>query len=129
MEPYAEFDRSSFPTVVVKFTGVKSTDENFKSYLEEMKGLYDEEKTLALVFDSRSASIPQIRHQRMQAHWLKENKSLLETYCRGTAYVISSIPIRTVLRMIFAITPQPVPYRIVGDMDSAKNWVEERLQD
>jgi len=127
MEKYAEFDRSDFPLVVVRFTGVKATDDGFQAYLDEMATLYDGEKELAIIFDARSAALPDLNHQRMQAKWLREHTGILKKYCKGTAYVITKIAVRTVLRMIFALYPQPVPYKVFGSMEEATEWSREQL--
>jgi hypothetical protein len=129
MEPYAAFDRSDFPLVVIRFTGEKSTDENFKAYLDEMSELYRATENVAIVFDAREANLPDLGHQRMQANWLRENKGVLEERCKGTAYVITKVAVRTVLRMIFTLYRQPVPYKVFGNMKEARAWAKNRLQD
>ena len=41
-----------------------------------------------------------------------ENRGLMQDYCQGTAYVIPNKVIRAVLRVIFSLQKQPVPYKI-----------------
>ncbi|WP_245531131.1 hypothetical protein [Belliella baltica] len=64
----------------------------------------------------------------MQADWLKENKNLMEDYCCGTAYVISNLAIRAILKMIFSIQKQPVPYKIFEKQEDAVAWSTEQLK-
>ena len=123
MEPYAVIDESSFPIVSIRFTGSKSTDQNFQSYLDQTKACYNQRKPLAIIFDASSASIPGLSHQKMQANWLKENEELMKSFCAGTAYIIPNAAIRGILKMIFSFQKQPVPYKIVETETEALTWV------
>jgi len=127
MSSYADIDKSKFPVVTVTFTGVSSTDGNFKEYLQELESLYDSGEDIAIIFDARKASLPSIKHQKQQASWLSQNENLLKKQCKGTAYVITNRPVRAILKMIFAITPQPVPYKVYSNMDDAEVWVSTQL--
>jgi hypothetical protein len=125
MEPYAIIDESSFPIIRIGFTGSKSTDQNFQSYLDQTKACYRHKKNLAIIFDASNASIPKLSHQKMQADWLKENEALMQTYCVGTAYIIPNVAIRGILKMIFSFQKQPVPYKIFETEPEALTWVKE----
>jgi hypothetical protein len=128
-DKYAIFDQSEFPVVIIRFTGVSSTDENFGDYLAEMTALYDRQEDLAIVFDAREASLPSLRHQKMQAQWLQDHKALLKKHCRGTAYVMVTSSARIILLMIFSFTSQPVPYKTFSNMPDAEAWVSGLLQE
>lgn len=127
MTEYAQFDTSRLPFVVITFTGDAPTDENFDKYLREMKALYDSEEKISIVFDARQAVLPSLSFQKKQALWLKVNENLLKEYCSGTAYVITNKSVRVILRMIFAITPQPIPYKVCSNMDDAEEWARAQL--
>jgi hypothetical protein len=124
MEPYAVIDESSFPIVRITFTGSKSSDENFQSYLDQTKACYNPGKPLAIIFDASKASIPGLSHQKMQANWLKENEELMKNFCAGTAYIIPNAAIRGILKMIFSFQKQPVPYKIVETKKEALAWIQ-----
>ena len=124
MEPYAIIDESLFPIVRIGFTGSKSTDQNFQSYLNQTKACYRHEKKLTLIFDASNATIPKLSHQKMQANWLKENEELMRNFCAGTAYVIPNAAIRGILKMIFSFQKQPVPYKIFETEPEALAWVK-----
>ena len=124
MEPYAIIDESSFPIVRIGFTGSKSTDHNFQSYLDQTKACYRHGKKLAIIFDAANASIPSLSHQKMQANWLKENDELMQNFCVGTAYIIPNAAIRAILKMIFSFQKQPVPYKIFKTEPEADAWVK-----
>lgn len=123
MESYAIIDESSFPVVHIEFTGSKSTDQNFQLYLDQMKKCYRHEKALAIIFDATKAGIPSLSHQKMQANWLKENEQLMKTFCQGTAYIIPNVAIRAVLKLIFSLQKQPVPFKVFEKSEEAKIWV------
>jgi hypothetical protein len=123
MEPYAIIDEAYFPIVKIRFTGSKSTDQNFQSYLDQTKACYRHERPLAIIFDASKASVPGLSHQKMQANWLKENEDLMKRFCACTAYVIPNVAIRSILKMIFSFQGQPVPYKIFETEDEALTWV------
>jgi hypothetical protein len=123
MDSYAIIDESDFPLINIRFTGKKSTDQNFQIYLDETKACYRNEKKLAIIFDAANASIPSIAHQKMQANWLKENEQLMVDFCVGTAYIIPNAAIRAILRMIFSFQKQPVPFKIFEKEVDAEEWV------
>lgn len=129
MEHYATIDESGFPIIRIRFTGNKSTDQNFQTYLTQTKECYRFGKTLAIIFDASEAVIPSFSHQKMQANWLKENKSLMQNYCAATAYIIPKAAIRAILKAIFSFQKQPVPYQIFQNEEEAEAWVNGLLLD
>jgi hypothetical protein len=128
MESYAQINQEHFPVVQITFTGSVSTDENFKAYLDGNETCYDKQKPLVIIFDATKASLPSLRHQKMQAEWLREHKALMQTFCLGTAYVIPNTALRLVLKMIFTLQKQPVPFAIFDDLSSATNWAQLQLE-
>lgn len=129
MKKYASIDQSRKPIIQITFTGEQSTDENFQAYLDETKACYADQKKLAMIFDASNASLPSLRHQKMQAAWLDENTTLMEDYCCGTAYVISNLAVRAILKMIFSFQKQPVPYKICEKQEEAEEWVKLQLNE
>ncbi|WP_375582320.1 STAS/SEC14 domain-containing protein [Cyclobacterium xiamenense] len=127
MESYAIIDESAFPLVRITFTGNKGNDSNFQRYLEQTKNCYRHKKKLALIFDATKAGIPSFSHQKMQGEWLRENKKLMEDYCMGTAYIIPTAAIRTLLKMIFSFQQQPIPYEVFETNAEAEAWVTALL--
>ena len=127
MKKYAELDKSNFPIVRVQFTGESANDDNFLLYLNELKESYDFENKLVIIFDANNAIFPGLKYQTMQAKWLKENKQMMKDYCVGTAYIISNRVIRNVLKAIFAIQSQPVPFLVCSHSTDAEDWVNMKL--
>jgi len=127
MKKYATVDSTSFPLVLVRFTGEKATDENFPLYLDEVEAAYDRKNRIGILFDATHATLPGLKYQKMQAQWLKDHKQLMQNYCVGTAYLIPNTLIRNVLKAIFALQKQPVPYNVCGEMTEAEQWLQTQL--
>jgi len=126
MNTYAEVDTSRFPIIQVTFTGEKASTDNFQFYLQEVKNSYDLQSKVALIFDANNAVLPGLTYQKMQADWLKENEKMMTDYCVGTAYVISNSLIRNVLKAIFLLQKQPVPYMVCSTLEEAEAWVQQQ---
>jgi hypothetical protein len=127
MKRYATVDSTSFPLILVRFTGEKATDENFPLYLKEVEAAYDRKNRIGILFDATQAPFPGLKYQKMQAQWLKDHKSLMQNYCAGTAYVIPNTLIRNVLKGIFALQKQPVPYRVCGEIEEGEEWLKIQI--
>ena len=127
MKKYATIDTGTFPLVKVVFTGAAATQENFPVYLNEVRQCYDSEQPLAIIFDATKAVLPGIPYQKMQAQWLKDHEQLMKNYCKGTAYVIPNLIIRNVLKAIFTLQKQPVPYAVCSTYTEAHTWATQQL--
>ncbi|NET36517.1 MAG: STAS/SEC14 domain-containing protein [Cyanothece sp. SIO1E1] len=124
---YAVIDTQQTPLITIRFTGHAANDESFQQYLDDLEGLYEAQQPIFLIFNAEKAVLPKLKHQQQQAQWLKEKEDLMRAYCCGTAYVIQSAVIRWVLKAIFALQAQPVPYAIVDTQEAAEAWAEEQL--
>jgi len=124
---YAKVDQTSFPLITVIFTGEKGTNINFKAYLKELEDCYLAQQKLVFIFDASEAVVPKFNHQKLQAEWLKNNTKLMQDYCLGTAYVIPNKTIQWVLKMIFLIQKQPVPYEVFSTYKEAQIWAWNQL--
>jgi len=129
MKPYAQFDPSDFPIVIVRFTGAKAEDQNFKAYLEELHQAYQPQQPFTYLFDASQATLPGFKYQKMQADWLRDNEQLMKKYCLGTAYVIPNPLVRNVLKGILALQQQPVPHQVVSSEAEAREWCERKLSE
>jgi hypothetical protein len=126
-KPYAVIDNSAFPIVKVSFTGEKSTDLNFHHYLKALKECYSHQQPLAIIFEATKAVIPKISHQKQQANWIKENWTLIQNQCQGTAYIIPSLIIQIALKSILLLQKQPVPYKVFSNEKEGKDWLKSLL--
>jgi len=124
---YAQFDRNHFPLIVVRFTGEKETPENFKAYLEGLHANYDRQENFSLVFDASQAPTPNPSYQAKQAKWMKQHEDLIKTYCRGVAYVMPNGLLRGVLKMIFSLQKNPVPFKVFSNLEEGKKWSQSLI--
>lgn len=124
MNQYATFDRSEFPIITINFTGNSENDENFQDYLNGLEKNYTFEKQFSLIFELTKAPIPKVSYQLKQAHWMKANEDKIKTYCRGVAYIIPSAIMRNVLKFIFSIQKNPVPFKVFSTLEEGKVWAE-----
>ncbi|NRB46097.1 MAG: STAS/SEC14 domain-containing protein [Saprospiraceae bacterium] len=125
---YADIENKQTPLITIRFTGHAATDESFQQYLDDLESLYDAQQPISLIFNAEKAVLPKFKHQQKQAQWLKDKEALMRAYCRGTAYVIQSTVIRWVLKAIFALQAQPVPYAIVDTQQAAETWAQNQLK-
>jgi hypothetical protein len=128
MNKYAEINTETHPMVKVTFTGNQATDDNFPLYMQEVKDVYEQKQKVALIFDATNAVFPAVKYQKMQADWLKENESLMKSYCLGTAYIIPNLIIRNVLKAIFTFQKQPVDFLVCKTFNEAAIWVKNKLE-
>jgi hypothetical protein len=128
MEKYAELSFAEHPVVKVTFTGHTANDENFSQYLKDLERAYTHELPIALIFDATQASLPAFKYQQWQAQWLKDYEEMMKKHCAGTAYIIPNMVIRNLLKAIFALQAQPVPYKIFPRLDEARRWALSSLE-
>jgi len=126
-KPYAVIDNSAFPIVKVSFTGEKSTDLNFHHYLKALKECYSHQQPIAIIFEATKAVIPKFSHQNQQANWIKENWTLIQNQCQGTAYIIPSLIIQIALKSILLLQKQPVPYKVFSIEKDGEDWLKSLL--
>ncbi|MEL7530021.1 MAG: STAS/SEC14 domain-containing protein [Bacteroidota bacterium] len=119
---YAHFDRNTFPLIIIRFTGEKETPENFAAYLAGLYANYERKEAFALVFDATQAPTPNPVYQQKQAKWMKEHEALIKTYCRGVAYVMPNGLLRGVLKMIFSLQKNPVPFKVMSNLEEGRKW-------
>lgn len=127
MPMYAQFDRTNFPLIIVSFTGEKESPENFDAYLAGLHANYDREEAFALVFDATQAPTPNPIYQQKQAKWMKQHEALITTYCRGVAYVMPNGLLRGVLKMIFSLQKNPVPFKVMANLEEGRKWAKSLI--
>ena len=128
MKFYAQFDRSEFPIITINFTGEKENKENFQLYLDELKRNYERDEQFSLIFELTKAPMPNMKYQLQQAKWMKDNEHLIKKYCRGVAYIIPSAALRGVLKFIFSVQKNPVPFKVFSTLEEGKVWAESLME-
>jgi len=125
---YANFILSNLPLVTIKFTGNNETEENFTDYLNQLSDLYIPKKNIAIIFDATEAKFPSPKFQLKQASWMQTNKEVIETYCKGIAYVIPNTIIRKALQLIFAVYNNKVSFKVFETANEANIWALNQLK-
>ena len=122
-----QVDDSRFPLVVVRFVG-PNTDEEFRSYLQAMDRLLEDSRGFyGLLYDATEARMPSGRQSRMQTAWMEANEDAIRRSSVGTAFVISSVAIRGVLRAILMMQSMSTPYRVEATVAAAEAWLRDCL--
>jgi hypothetical protein len=124
---YARFDRTEFPLITVTFTGIPENKDNFQTYLQGLLQNYDRREEFVLIFDASHAATPSPKYQKLQANWMKDHDKLVKTYCRGVGYVVPSPFLRGILKVIFGLQKNPVPFVVFKDLQPAREWAREQL--
>jgi hypothetical protein len=114
------------PLLVVKFDGVVG-DDDFDTYLVEMKAVLARKQLYVVVFDARNAGRPTATQRERQGAFLQEHRAGLSTYCLGGAFVISSALIRAALQGILWMGDLPYDHVVVETFPEAERWSKARL--
>jgi hypothetical protein len=125
---YAAFHRAKAPLIIIEFTGEKANAHSFADYLGGLEENYISKEKIALVFDARKALDLHPLYQMKQAQWMQQNKALIGRYCKGIAYVVPNIFLRTMLGLVFKIQPSPVPFKVFSSLDTGVAWAESQLK-
>ncbi|MEN0048625.1 MAG: STAS/SEC14 domain-containing protein [Bacteroidota bacterium] len=129
MKPYATFDRDQLPIITIHFTGEKENDENFQAYLQELENNYDRKEMFSLIFELTNAPLPKMKYQLQQAEWMKKNEEKIQTYCHGVAYVIPGLLMRNVLKFIFSVQKNPVPFKVFSTLEEGEVWARAQTKE
>ena len=127
MSAYASFDRSGFPVITIRFSGVKATPENFAFYLDELERNYDRQEPIAIIFDATKGLPLHPMYQQKQAQWMKQFEPLIRKFCRGIAFIIPNPLIRQTLKLIFSIQRNPAPFKVFSTMEEGVAWSKEQI--
>lgn len=129
MKKYANVTSSEAHKFIVTFTGEVANDENFPLYLDEVTQIYDRREKVGIIFDATKAVFPGLKYQKMQAQWLEQNTDKMTNFCVGTAYIIPNVVIRNVLKAIFTLQKQPVPFVVCKEAKEADLWLDAQLKE
>jgi hypothetical protein len=127
MKPPIEIDRSQALLVVVRFNA-GPTDDEFRQYLADYTAVLQSEPRLGAVFVT-TPSMPMTppRHVRLQAQFMKDQRSLIEQRVVGLAFSLPSPLMRGVLRGVLMLQPMPCQHTVVGSEAEGVAWVKARL--
>lgn len=119
-------DEQYRPVVLVTFHR-SPTDEEFTAYLDHMSELLEGDRRYAVILDVRQAGDSSRHQQRLQADWIKTNRTRLKATSCGTAFVMTSAVTRFILSAVFLIQRPPNDYVVVASMHEALEWTRSKL--
>ena len=120
------FDESGWPVVVVHFEG-STTDDEFVAYLERLNELLARKQSYAIVLNATHAHFTPLRHQRMQADWLRHHKGELTQLSAGIAFVFAVRIFRLVVTGVFMLQPPPAPHRVCATLADGVRWAAAQV--
>ncbi|MBC8069974.1 MAG: hypothetical protein IAG13_16670 [Deltaproteobacteria bacterium] len=120
-----ELDR--FPLVVIRMSAAP-TDDDFQRYLGRCEALMVGDQLYSIVLVAMAhAPMPQTRHARAQATWMKAHDARIARHIASMAFVLPSPLVRGVLRAVLQMQPLPVEHRVFRGEAEATAWSDERL--
>ena len=118
-------DQSCLPIVLTVFRG-KQTDQDVEEYIAAMDAMYARGRRYAgVTFMLQYA--PERRHLGRVAEWTRATKPRVKELCVGAAMLAPSATFRFLLSSFLMIQPLPMPYRVVGEVDEAADWITGQL--
>lgn len=112
--------------VRVEWEGAQ-TDEELHAFFEELSTALAPLERFAIVYDTRRASVPTARQRRLLAELTRSWGPELRRRCVGVAFVIESAIVRAGLAAVLWLQPMALPNALVGSMNEAYAWCDQRL--
>ena len=109
---FANFDRTNYPYIKVKMSGVPEDDNDFQNFLDQWLSLYDEEKEFTFIFDTLEVGLPQIKYSIKMSQFIKVLKKREYQYLQKSIILINSNKIKHMLDFIFLLQPPVAPVYI-----------------
>lgn len=121
-------DEKLWPLLVLRLRGTPLPWE-LERQLDALSALLSRRERCLCVVDARQgeASSPELRQR--YADWLKQHELLLNAYCLGCAFVITSPAVRLSLQVILALKPLGAPHILVPTLEEGLVWAADRLQE
>ena len=99
---FSEYDRSLFPLVKVKITGIPSGDD-FDEFLREWLLLYEEKNDFSFLFDIRELGNVSPKYCFKMALFIYKLKKSEYQYLKKSVIILNDIKIQRLLDFIFSI--------------------------
>jgi hypothetical protein len=125
------FDKSKWPILLMIHPDDPVDDEGTQEYLKELKKVFDLKQEFCFLIDVNVAKPPTAEHRYQVAVWLRENKDLVRKYTVATAFIMSSLIQRMVLKTFlnFLDTEKIFrPVRVVSTYEDAFEWAQKKLR-
>ncbi len=99
---FSEYDRSSFPLVKVKITGIPS-DNDFDEFLRNWLQLYEEMNDFLFLFDIRELGDVSLKYCVKMSMFIYKLRKRENQYLKKSVIVLNDTKIQRLLDFIFAI--------------------------
>ena len=123
------YDDSAWP-LVLEATPPESSDSDVLEYINRHRSYLAKKTVYGAVLDVRRARTMSVKHRRMLADWINEQRAELQRYHAAVAVVVSPSPIvRGFVSAVYWLSPPPYPYKIMTSIDDAKAWVAKQIDE
>ena len=127
MSATVDIDESKWPRVYVTWPSRPLSDEDFEATVLAMSRLSRRGESYVIIHDARRAARPTPKQRAFAAAQQKLDAEPTRRRLRGTALVVSSSLVASVVTAVNWITPPPFPQKLFSTMEAAEAWATERL--
>lgn len=115
------------PVLLITMLG-QTSDEDYMRYLGKTTLALGSGKYRVAIVDARLSDMNSPRFSRMQADWLRKNKTSLDALGFATVLVIDKPVLRFALSALLALSPIPGTHKVVASLSDAAAWTIPRLR-
>ena len=120
-------DDSQWPLLLVRFEGMTSR-QHFEEYLARRTAYLERQAPHVVLFDTLRAWPASEELRIREAEWLQQHEARLRELMLGTAYFITSPPMRLALSLLLHRKPLPSPYLVVSSLKEGVAWAAARCE-
>jgi hypothetical protein len=121
-------DDSQWPLLLVRFEGLPSRQQ-FEEYLARRTECVERQAPHVVLLDTLRAWPATAELRAREAEWLQEHEPLLRELLLGTAYFITSPPMRLSLSLLLHRKTLPSPYLVVSSLKEGVEWAAARCEE
>jgi hypothetical protein len=127
MSAIITFDDSLWPLLTLRVAGTMS-DKEYADFLARSSTYVERGEQYVSITDLGQVGLPSAAQRVMQAEWIRKHDAELRERVLGNANIVTSVPVRLALSLIFHLKSLPMPCVAVSDMGSALRYVTGKLE-
>jgi hypothetical protein len=120
-------DDSQWPLLLVRLEGAPSRQQ-FEEYLDRRTAYLERGAPHVLLFDTLQAWPASGELRVREAEWIQQHEAVLRELLFGTAFLITSAPVRLALSLLLHRKPLPYPYLVVSTLKEGVAWAAARCE-
>jgi len=128
MSAIITFDDSLWPLLTLRVAGTMS-DKEYADFLTRSSTYVERGEQYVSITDLGQVGLPSAAQRVMQADWIRKHDAELRERVLGNANIVTSVPVRLALSLIFHLKSLPMPCAAVSDMHSALRYVTGKLEE